>query len=283
MLLQWQHAAVALARARPLASVVDPIRRCWSSHRRPVVPAQSSVAAPAQRQGQWRRRRRGGRSGEPGEVAAASGGGSSGWAQQMRENAAARAATARGAAAGEAATVHGGARPAARSGGNRHLLWSTPVYTVNWLEQQEEESEVDAEWNQRLATIAGQGYRRFAAREQHQLAARLAAGEQSWLAHAWFEWQLLQWHSCGGWADLYGSAEFALLERLILEAISRSRMLPHSTLSGGSGGQGAAAEPTLMVWAATHHDGSSHAPHVHDDALLSGTYYAVRWSPSHQR
>lgn len=55
---------------------------------------------------------------------------------------------------------------------------------------------------------------------------------------------------------------------MIQRAVARSEMLPPSATTA------AAAEPPT-VWCASHHDGSSHAPHVHADVLLSGTYYAA--------
>ena len=153
---------------------------------------------------------------------------------------------------------------AARSAGGRlHLLWTTPVYSVNAVD----EGWADDALNERLAWLAAVSYKGFAA-QQTQLECRLTE-DVSWLNNAFFEWQQMQYHSQGGWPELYGSDEFARLVGMIdrgVGTMEAAGALP-PTASWD------ALEPPL-VWAALHHDGTSHEPHTHPDVLLSGTYYA---------
>eukprot|EP01043_Picozoa_sp_COSAG02_P036167 COSAG02_NODE_2634_length_8374_cov_12.795166_2_plen_318_part_00 len=146
-----------------------------------------------------------------------------------------------------------------------HLLWTTPVWTVN---------AIDAGWveeslNDRLVQVAATGYAQFA-RQQTRVEERLR-DDMCWLNNAFFEWQQMQYHSQGGWPDLYGCADYpkfvALLERGV-GCMALAGALPHSTRHA------AADASAWQVWCALHHDGISHAAHTHADVLLSGTYYA---------
>lgn len=146
-----------------------------------------------------------------------------------------------------------------------HLLWTTPVWTIN---------AIDAGWieeslNDRLVQVAASGYDQFA-RQQTRVEERLR-DDICWLNNAFFEWQQMQYHSQGGWPEIYGCGDFpefvGLLERGV-SCMAVAGALPNSI-------QRAAADASSwQVWCALHHDGVSHAAHTHADVLLSGTYYA---------
>lgn len=146
-----------------------------------------------------------------------------------------------------------------------HLLWTTPVWSINAIDA----GFLDESLNDRLVQVAASGYAEFA-RQQTRLEERLR-DDICWLNNAFFEWQQLQYHSKGGWPDLYGCDDFprfiALLNRGV-SCMSEAGALPRSV-------QRAALDVNAwQVWCALHHDGVSHAAHTHVDVLLSGTYYA---------
>jgi hypothetical protein len=156
-------------------------------------------------------------------------------------------------------------RPAA-PGGSLHLLWATPVWTINAIDS----GLVDPSFNDRLVQLAASGYSRFA-RQQTQLEARLS-DDICWLNNAFFEWQQMQYHSQGGWPDLYGCADFPQLVAIMNRGVSS--MADAGALHHATAQRATADASAWQVWCACHHDGTSHAAHVHEDVLLSGTYYA---------
>lgn len=145
-----------------------------------------------------------------------------------------------------------------------HLLWATPVLTVDWLA----EGRVDDGFNTRLAAAATAGYHGFATRQWRggQLAAEWSS-DRGWLNDAFFEMQKLEWSSrggvisltlpslqcagacdglwsisrdvrltpatlaCAGWPVLYGDPDFQGL----LGLIERGADLLHAELPGGGG------------------------------------------------
>jgi hypothetical protein len=152
-------------------------------------------------------------------------------------------------------------------GGRLHLLWTTPVYTSNVID----DGWANDALNERLTKLAAEGYKGFAAR-QTRLESRLSE-DVSWLNNAFFEWQQMQYHSQGGWPELYGSDAFARLVAIIdrgVGAMEDAGALPSAAHDTST----AAPRDLPLVWAALHHDGTSHEKHVHPDVLLSGTYYA---------
>ena len=145
--------------------------------------------------------------------------------------------------------------------GALHLLWSTPLWTSNALEC----GAVDESFNERLTSLALDGYNDFA-RQQTQLDERLR-DDISWLSHAFFEWQQLQYHSNGGWPALYQSPDYHALESLVRSSVA--------SMMSAVGMTDAGQDTSLMVWCAMHHDGTEHREHVHPDVLMSGTCESV--------
>ena len=148
--------------------------------------------------------------------------------------------------------------------GELQLLWSTPLWTSNALEC----GAVDESFNDRLTSLAVEGMDEFA-RQQTQLDERLR-DDISWLSHAFFEWQLLQYHSNGGWPALYQSPDYHALESLVRSSVA--------SMMAAVGMTDAGQDTSLMVWCAMHHDGTEHREHAHPDVLMSGTCGFVAFS-----
>ena len=89
-----------------------------------------------------------------------------------------------------------------------------------------------------------------------------------------FRQQLAYWRE-RGYAEHLGplqrSSEFAEL----LHAM-RAAAAEFLTAHGAADGNAIAASAPLFCWASVHMDASSHPPHVHSDAAVTGTYYARR-------